>query len=225
MTMTYRYSPPRRRFMASLEMPSRLGHSLLTAATHAVNPPSVLPLSIMRGDSCWIRKRKRELAHLLWPFQGQESRGNSVLKDSKSRRWGVRRAKRDESSESRKRGIMLKSHLKSISRQKKGHKIKDTASYLQVFNRWKVHDTHKWVFLSIDMHVCAMTDPSIWGASSHQAVCVSVPKYPVFPVWLWCKGILAAEKTYWNLHIFPAEPHQNQLWKNVQAQKRACNLH
>lgn len=51
-----------------------------------------------------------------------------MLKDSKSRGWEVRRAKRDESSESRKRGVMLKSLFKSISRQKKGHKIKDTAS-------------------------------------------------------------------------------------------------
>lgn len=38
----------------------------------------------------------------------------------------IRSAKRDGSSESRKRGVMFKSHFKSISRQKKGHKIKDT---------------------------------------------------------------------------------------------------
>lgn len=65
---------------------------------------------------------------MLWPFQGWERRGNSVLKESKSMAWEVRRAKRDGSSQSRERGVMFKSHFKSISRQKKGHKTKHTVS-------------------------------------------------------------------------------------------------
>lgn len=163
---------------------------------------SVLPLWIIKGESCWIPKRKRELTHPLWPFQGQESRGNSVLKESKSMGWGVRRAKGNESSESRKRGVMLKSFQIYFTAEERAQN-QGYCQHLQVFSRFKVHDKHKWVFLSIDMHMWAMTDLSLWRASSHQTVCVSIPKYPVFPIWLWCKGIVATEKHTETCTYFP----------------------
>lgn len=61
---------------------------------------------------------------MLQAFLGQEGRESSMLTDSKSVGWEVKRAKSKGKLWSRKRKVILKSHFKSISRQREGFKIK-----------------------------------------------------------------------------------------------------
>ena len=144
---------------------------------------SVLPLKIMGGEFCWTWKTETGWPSCSGHLRARKAKRILCSQTSKPMKWGIKKTKSNEMlwvmEKKSPIKVSFQIHFKSGERIENGGKL-----HLQVSNRWKVCDKHKWLFLSTEIHVYVKTNCSIWGAFSYQTLCMSVHKYTAHFIWL-----------------------------------------